>query len=383
MKKALIVLSALAATVAAFAVVGHASTDDPIILGDANCDRRLNSIDANVVLQFEAALVDDICGNAEINGDGAVNSLDAQLILQLMLGLAPSPTLTPTPALFTSEFFINGLRPSCCRENALPVGFGEPLVMERRITNATNGPITRSYPTGQLYDFHVSEALLGRGLKPAAIFWRWSDGMSFPEVLSSQTWAAGQTTTYEAVWTQLNSQGEQVAQGRYILGGGDLGCTEDPHVCEDGTGADGLISVLPPEDPCSTDGFEARLRFDADDHAFARGEQISFRLTVTNCADEALTRQFGPPLSDFWVRDENGAEVWRWSHGMLFLAAIFEQGFPSGDVTSFTRTWDQEDNDGIQVPPGKYTLIGQFTGGNITAPRQSHMEDEQTFEIVP
>lgn len=64
-------------------------------IGDVNCDFTVNSIDATILLQLNAALIDSIpCSqNADANGDGAINSIDAQLILQFTAGLFP--TLPP------------------------------------------------------------------------------------------------------------------------------------------------------------------------------------------------------------------------------------------------------------------------------------------------
>ncbi|MCH8995422.1 MAG: hypothetical protein IH959_10755 [Chloroflexi bacterium] len=57
--------------------------------GDVNCDQATNSIDAALVLQFDAGLIDWLsCGqNADVNGDGVANSMDADLILQFDAGL--------------------------------------------------------------------------------------------------------------------------------------------------------------------------------------------------------------------------------------------------------------------------------------------------------
>jgi hypothetical protein len=58
-------------------------------LGDANCDGGANSVDAALVLQFDAGLIDSLAceSAADVNGDGSVNSVDAALILQLDAGL--------------------------------------------------------------------------------------------------------------------------------------------------------------------------------------------------------------------------------------------------------------------------------------------------------
>jgi hypothetical protein len=58
-------------------------------VGDANCDRRVNSIDAALVLQFGAGLVGSLaCENeADANRNKVVNAIDATLILQFVAGL--------------------------------------------------------------------------------------------------------------------------------------------------------------------------------------------------------------------------------------------------------------------------------------------------------
>ena len=61
----------------------------PILVGDANCAGGISSIDAALILQAEAGLIDSLpCEQtADVNGDGATNSLDAALILQYVAGI--------------------------------------------------------------------------------------------------------------------------------------------------------------------------------------------------------------------------------------------------------------------------------------------------------
>ncbi len=65
--------------------------------GDVNCDGVVNSIDAALVLQFNAALLGSLAcaGGADVNADGSINSVDAALILQFTAGLLSS--LPPPP----------------------------------------------------------------------------------------------------------------------------------------------------------------------------------------------------------------------------------------------------------------------------------------------
>jgi CSLREA domain-containing protein len=59
------------------------------VVGDANCDGHVNSIDAALVLQYGAGLLHTIAcqSAADANRDGHINSIDAALILQYSAGL--------------------------------------------------------------------------------------------------------------------------------------------------------------------------------------------------------------------------------------------------------------------------------------------------------
>lgn len=58
-------------------------------LGDVNCDGRVNSVDAALVLQLTARLINSVpCPqNADVNDDGRITSVDATIILQMEAGL--------------------------------------------------------------------------------------------------------------------------------------------------------------------------------------------------------------------------------------------------------------------------------------------------------
>ena len=58
------------------------------LVGDANCDGVVNSIDAALVLQHSALLLSSLAceSAADVNGDGAINAIDAVVILQFAAG---------------------------------------------------------------------------------------------------------------------------------------------------------------------------------------------------------------------------------------------------------------------------------------------------------
>ncbi|MCI0778164.1 MAG: dockerin type I repeat-containing protein, partial [Chloroflexi bacterium] len=62
------------------------------LVGDANCDGTVNALDAALILQFSAGLLNSLpCPmGADANADGTVNALDAALVLQFSAGLLRS-----------------------------------------------------------------------------------------------------------------------------------------------------------------------------------------------------------------------------------------------------------------------------------------------------
>jgi len=61
-----------------------------------------------------------------------------------------------------------------------------------QVTNATQGPLTLEFRSGQSYDFSVTDA--GRPV------WSWSQEMMFTQALRSETLAPGETREYRESW---------------------------------------------------------------------------------------------------------------------------------------------------------------------------------------
>jgi len=68
-----------------------ATATPPQELGDVNCNGQTNSIDASLVLQFDADLITTLaCMDvADVNGDGLINAIDALYILWIDAGIYP------------------------------------------------------------------------------------------------------------------------------------------------------------------------------------------------------------------------------------------------------------------------------------------------------
>ena len=192
------------------------------LLGDANCDQGVNSIDATFVLQLDAGLLGSVpCPqNADVRFDGSINSVDAALILQSEAGL-----LTRCHEVQPGEEMVAELILIDHQTSFAP---GEPVSMMLTFTNCGHGPVTRGYGTAQQYDFTVSNA-------SGEEVWRWSRDRAFALVVTYQTFEPGETTVYGATWDQLTNDGEPVPPGMYSALGYDVGCNETrPGQCEFG-----------------------------------------------------------------------------------------------------------------------------------------------------
>ena len=205
----------LAALVALLAVLLWASPASsitpPFVEGDANCDGIRNSIDAAIVLQFDAALIDSVpCPDgADVNFDGAINSVDAAIILQREAGLLARCPVGQSIGL-VAELSTNGTTFSR----------GEAVSLTLSITNCGAKPVTRWYSSSQFFDFDVRNA---SGSK----VWHWSHERVFLAVITERTFQPGEPVTYAAVWNQENNDGQKVPPGRYEALGIDVGCPDE------------------------------------------------------------------------------------------------------------------------------------------------------------
>lgn len=123
-----VLLVALAGCALAAGCLQVASSGTGHLLGDANCDGSINSLDSALVLQYDAGLISSLpCQTAaDVNLDGMVGSLDATLILQFTAGLLgslspPNEALTPEPTpTATTVVFLTPVPTSSATATILP-----------------------------------------------------------------------------------------------------------------------------------------------------------------------------------------------------------------------------------------------------------------------
>lgn len=70
-------------------VCGEEPPAPPKPPGDANCDGVVSAVDATLILQYGAEMIESVpCPDAaDVNGDGEINAIDATIVLQIVAGL--------------------------------------------------------------------------------------------------------------------------------------------------------------------------------------------------------------------------------------------------------------------------------------------------------
>jgi hypothetical protein len=87
-------------------------------------------------------------------------------------------------------------------------------------------------------------------------------------------------------------------------------------------------------------------------------EPIAIRLIVTNKTNEVLKLTFSSTQEyDFVVRKED-KEIWRWSRDKIFAMMLNEIILEPNESLVYEERWNQLDNEGKLVSPGRYEITG-------------------------
>lgn len=205
-------------SLAAFLSLSDRAEAETSLSGDVDCNGALQSVDAAIVLQLDAGIINTVpCPlKADTNGDGRTDSMDAAIILQSVAGLLAY--CRPGDAdVFIAKLIVAGGSPL--------VRHGELVSLTLSVVNCSDAPITRQTANTQAYDFIVESA---RGEE----VWRWSNDALFTPLVTDHTFPPGETFVYTEVWHQDDDAGVPVPEGKYLVRGFSVGCnTTPPNQC--------------------------------------------------------------------------------------------------------------------------------------------------------
>lgn len=110
--------------------------------------------------------------------------------LTLLAACTPPSPSAPAPASGSDDGGAASGEPLATTLSVEPTADSVRFLLQ--VTNATQGPLTLEFRSGQSFDFAVSEG--------ARALWTWSADMMFTQALRSETLAAGETRSFDASW---------------------------------------------------------------------------------------------------------------------------------------------------------------------------------------
>jgi hypothetical protein len=97
-----------------------------------------------------------------------------------------------------------------------------------------------------------------------------------------------------------------------------------------------------------------------ESYTFARGDLITFELTVRNRTDQTVTLAgCCPPDREFFVFEEDSRRLrWKWTEGRAFPAVVQDLVFTPQETKIFLAEWNQVTASGEMIAAGEYEARG-------------------------
>jgi len=102
---------------------------------------------------------------------------------------------------------------------------------------------------------------------------------------------------------------------------------------------------------------------------YYRGQSVRITFRKRNITDQSVTLEYSSSqLFDFYISNQNGREIWRWSEDHAFLPVIREMVLAPGESETIDIVWDQRNKSGNLVNPQNLTLWGtnKATGESVS-----------------
>lgn len=92
--------------------------------------------------------------------------------------------------------------------------------------------------------------------------------------------------------------------------------------------------------------------------SYETGKPVVFILEVRNVSGAPIELRFssGQQFDVLVFKEGEWGERWRWSRGKMFTMAFTSIRLNFGEVKRFRVEWNQKDDTGQQVPPGRYRV---------------------------
>ena len=106
-------------------------------------------------------------------------------------------------------------------------------------------------------------------------------------------------------------------------------------------------------------------------YRYREGEKVNITFRKRNISDKTVVLRYpSGQLFDFYISDQRGNELWRWSKTRNFSNIMREIVLSPRQAETINITWDQKTNCGYWIPAQTLTLWGVNTATNVSIPLQ-------------
>jgi hypothetical protein len=115
------------------------------------------------------------------------------------------------------------------------------------------------------------------------------------------------------------------------------------------------------------------VKLSTDKTIYRAGEPVKITLTVTNKGRAAANLLFGSGQSyDINITGMNNKVVWHWSRNKVFTMAVRHVRLLPKQGQKYQSVWQQLDDSGQAVKPGKYFIRARLTSAlQLASPKRT------------
>ena len=104
-------------------------------------------------------------------------------------------------------------------------------------------------------------------------------------------------------------------------------------------------------------------------YRYREGERVLITFRKRNLSDKTVVLRYpSGQLFDFYVSDQNGNELWRWSNTRNFSNVMREIVLSPKQAETTNIVWDQRTTNGYWIPAQRLTLWGVNTATEVSIP---------------
>ncbi len=111
------------------------------------------------------------------------------------------------------------------------------------------------------------------------------------------------------------------------------------------------------------------------------GDTVPITFSIKNIGDRSVFVGYECPYADVRV-SQGDTIIWQWSFGQVFACSELGSLLAPGDSLTYSRDWNQKDNEGNQVPGGSYVITSWFDAAGVDGVKVTPQTDLATQPLT-